>query len=194
VSDTWVLLREFFRAPTRVATVTASSEALVAEMVRPFPRREDPVIVELGAGTGRVTDGIQRRLRGRGRHIAIEINPLLAARLAERHPPVTVVCADAAALPHILAARGVPRVDLVASLLPWAAYRNASIQRLVAEVLAPDGAFTQVVLTSLRWMGPARRQDRETRATFPEVHLTPTVWRNLPPARVRVARLRVCSP
>jgi phosphatidylethanolamine/phosphatidyl-N-methylethanolamine N-methyltransferase len=188
MADGRILFREFLRAPTHIATVTASSDALVAEMIRPFPVREDPVIVELGPGTGRVTDAIQQRLRGRGRHLAIEINPLLAGRLAERHPAVTVVCADAGALPDVLAAHDVAHVDLMSSLLPWAAYKTAPIPRLVAQTLAPDGVFTQAKFVISRWMAPARRQDRETRASFADVRTGATVWRNLPPARVRVAR------
>ncbi len=62
MSDGRVLFREFLRAPTRTATLTASSDALVAAMIAPLPLDGDPVIVELGAGTGRVTDALQRRL------------------------------------------------------------------------------------------------------------------------------------
>ena len=186
--DAIVLFREFLRAPASVATVTASSDALVAEMLRPLPEVDEPVVVELGAGTGRLTDAVQRRLGGRGHHLAVELNPVLAARLAERRPGVDVVCADAATLPDLLAGRGIGEAHLVASLLPWKAYRTAPIARSVAGVLAPGGVFTQAVLSALRWLPPARRLDREVRADFPDVRLGPTVWRNLPPARVRVAR------
>jgi phospholipid N-methyltransferase len=179
---------EFARAPTRTAAVSASSAALVAQMLAPLPLRRDPVVVELGAGTGRVTDAVQRRLAGTGRHLAVEINPRLARNLTERHPHVDVLCADAADLPQLLCASGIARVDLVSSLLPWAAYRRAPIPRLVADVLAEDGVFTQVVLAPLRWLSPARRQDRDVRNTFAEVDLVATIWTNVPPARVRVAR------
>jgi phospholipid N-methyltransferase len=189
-----VLQREFLRHPTRIATVTGSSAAVVAEMIRPFPARADPVVVELGPGTGRVTDALQRRLGGRGRHVAIELNPLLAERLARRHPAVTVVCADAATVTDVLADAGIGRVDLVCSLLPWAAHRAAPIPRLVAGVLAPDGAYTQVVFSGLRRLGPGRRLDRDTRRAFLDVQLTGTIWRSLPPARVRVARLCLARP
>lgn len=188
MSDGRLLFREFLRAPTRVATVTASSDALVAEMVRPIPASGAPVVVELGAGTGQVTVGLQRHLRGRGRHLAVEINPVLARRLAERHPAVTVVCADAAELPDLLAAHGLSQVDVVSSLLPWVAYDSAPIPSVVAGVLTPDGVFTQVSLWMTQRMEPARRQLRDIRATFDDVTTSPTVWRNLPPARVHVAR------
>lgn len=187
VSDSRVLFREFLRAPTRVATVTASSDALVAAMLAPLSLDGAPVVVELGAGTGRVTDALAARLAGRGRHVAVELNPELARRLAARHPGVTVVPGDAGDLPSLLRGLGVDRVDAVSSLLPWVAW-SAPIADLAADVLAPTGTFTQVTLLPTTWMPPARRQERAVRDRFGEVGVSSPVWANLPPARVLVAR------
>lgn len=189
MSDSAVLFRQFLRDPTRVATLTASSDALVTAMLAPLlPLEGDPVVVELGAGTGRVTDALVDRLAGRGRHVAIELNPELARRLTTRHPGVTVVCADAARLPEVLAEHGIERVDVVSSLLPWVAWAHAPIADLAAAVLPPTGTFTQVSLWPTKWMAPARRQERDIRARFGEFAISPTVWGNLPAARVLIAR------
>ncbi len=188
MSDGSVLFREFLRAPTSVATLTASSDALVAAMLAPLPPAGDPVVVELGAGTGRVTDALAARLGGRGRHIAVELNPVLASRLARRHPGVTVLPGNAGDLPALLRGLGVGRVDVVSSLLPWVAYANAPIPAMAASVLAPGGLLTQVSLLPTAWMPPARRQLRDLRAAFDEVTVGGPVWGNLPPARVLVAR------
>lgn len=188
MSDASVLFREFLRAPTRVATLTASSDALVAAMLAPLDLDGHPTVVELGAGTGRVTDALARRLGGRGRHVAIELNPQLARLLAARHPGVTVVCADAGRLPEVLAERGIGRVDVVSSLLPWVAWARAPIADLVAAALALTGTFTQVTLLPTTWMPPARRQECAVRDRFGDVAVSPVVWANLPPARVLVAR------
>ncbi|MHA6625536.1 class I SAM-dependent methyltransferase [Pseudonocardia sichuanensis] len=188
MSDGRVLFQEFLRAPTRVATVTASSDALVAALLAPHRFGGAPVVVELGAGTGRVTGALQRRLGPAARHVAIEINPVLAGRLADRHPGVTVVAADAARLPAVLAEHGVERVDALVSLLPWSAYAAAPVPELAASVLAPSGTFTQVTLRGLHLLPPARRQRRDLRTAFGEVTGSATVWRNLPPARILVAR------
>jgi len=45
-----------------------------------------------------------------------------------------------------------------------------------------------VSLAPLKWMAPARRQERDIRARFAEFRISPTVWLNVPPARVLVAR------
>jgi phosphatidylethanolamine/phosphatidyl-N-methylethanolamine N-methyltransferase len=188
VSDGRVLFQEFLRAPTRVATVTASSEALVTALLAPHQLDGSRVVVELGAGTGRVTDAVQDRLRGTGRHVAVEINPVLAARLAERHPAVTVVCADAARLPDVLTEHGIDHADAIVSLLPWAAYAAAPVPALAARALAPTGTFTQATLRGFHLLPPARKQAEDLRAAFGSLTASPTIWRNLPPARVLVAR------
>ncbi len=189
MSDSRLLFREFLRAPTRVATLTASSDALVTAMLAPLlPLDGDPVVVELGAGTGMVTDALSRALAGRGRHVAVEMNPALAARLAARHPRVTVVPGDAGDLPTLLRGLGIERVDAVSSLLPWVAWSAAPIARRAASVLASGGVFTQVSLLPTAWMPPARRQLAAIRAEFGEVTVGGPVWGNLPPARVLVAR------
>ncbi len=188
-----MLFQEFLRAPTRTATVTASSDALVAALLAPHrldaaPIDAAPTVVELGAGSGRVTDALQRRLQGTGRHLAVEINPALADRLALRHPAVTVVCADAARLPALLREHGVARADAIVSLLPWAAYAAAPVPELVAGVLAPAGTFTQATLRGFHLLPPARRQARDLRTVFGSLTASATIWRNLPPARVLIAR------
>lgn len=183
-----MLFQEFLRAPTRVATVTASSDALVAALLAPHRLQGAPVMVELGAGTGRVTDALQRRLGGSARHLAVEINPVLAERLAARHPSVTVLCADAARLPALLREHGVDRADGVVSLLPWAAYAAAPVPELVAGVLAPSGTFSQATLRGFHLLPPARRQARDLREAFSSLTASATVWQNLPPARVLIAR------
>jgi phosphatidylethanolamine/phosphatidyl-N-methylethanolamine N-methyltransferase len=188
VSDGRVLFREFLRAPTRVATVTASSEALVTALLAPHQLDGSRVVVELGAGTGRVTDAMQQRLRGTGRHVAVEINPVLAARLAERHPAVTVVCADAARLPDVLTEHGIDQADAIVSLLPWAAYAAAPVPALAARALVPTGTFTQATLRGFHLLPPARKQAEDLRAAFSSLTASPTIWRNLPPARVLIAR------
>lgn len=188
MTDNPILFREFLRAPTQVATVTASSDALVAAMLAPLPLGGAPTVVELGPGTGRLTEALRRRLGGRGRQVAVELNPVLAGRLAARHPDVTVLNGDAARLPALLHDHGIDGVDAVLSLLPWAAYADAPIPDLAAGVLVADGTFAQVSLAPLKRMAPARRQERDIRSRFAEFTISPTVWRNLPPARVLVAR------
>jgi phospholipid N-methyltransferase len=135
---------------------------------------------------------IQDRLGGRGCHIAVEVNPTFAALLTKRHPTVDVVCGAAADLPKFLSDRGLVSADVVISTLPWAPFAPSATQRpLLATLvgsLAGGGAYTQAAYLWTRWAPPARRQLRQLRATFEEVVISETVWGNIPPARVYIAR------
>ena len=190
--DTGRFVREFVRDPLHTASVAPSSPALAAAMVRPLPADAAPVVVELGPGTGAFTRAIQERTGGRARHVAVELNARWADLLAERHPEVDVVRADARELPRLLADRGIPAVDAVVSGLPWVAYSPGAdgrgLHTVITQVLAPDGVFTQFGYTWTRWAPPARRQLADLRAHFAEVRTSRTVWRNLPPAIVHEAR------
>ncbi|GII60746.1 methyltransferase [Sphaerisporangium krabiense] len=190
-NDTALFFRQFVRSPATTGAVAPSSLRLARVVSAPVPERGDPVIVELGPGTGVFTGEIQRRLAGRGHHLAVEINPLLATRLARRHPGATVVVADAADLPRLLAEHGLDHADAVVSGLPWAAFPGALQDRLlgaISDVLVKGGAFTTFAYVHARALPPALRFRRRLLETFEEVVAGRTVWANLPPAFVYHAR------
>nr|WP_240942565.1 methyltransferase domain-containing protein [Planosporangium thailandense] len=185
------------RHPLTVGAIAPSSEFLATRIVAPVPLRGDPVVVELGPGTGVFTDRIQQRLAGRGRHIAIEVNRRFADRLVRRRPAVDVVIGDAAAIGGVLADRGCRTADVVVSGLPWALFPPARQQRTldaIAAALAPAGVFSTFAYVHALWTPTARRLRRALCARFEEVVMERTVWANLPPATVYHCRRPVHSP
>ncbi|GAA4260896.1 class I SAM-dependent methyltransferase [Dactylosporangium darangshiense] len=184
-------LHEFLRDPFTVAAVTPSGRSLSEAVTMTVPGAGEPLVVELGPGTGAFTAAIQARLAGRGRHVAIELNARFAGRLAARYPGVDVTVADARDLRDILAQRGHRRADVIVSGLPWAAFapgRQDDLLDAVTGSLAPDGSFTTFAYTHTRWAPPARRLRRTLRARFEEVVRSRTVWANVPPAFVYYCR------
>jgi phosphatidylethanolamine/phosphatidyl-N-methylethanolamine N-methyltransferase len=190
-NNTSTFLARFARYPMRVGAVAPSSALLARQAVAPVPRLGEPVVVELGPGTGAFTCAIQERLGGRGYHLAVEIDEVFASGLRARYPQVDVVVGDAATLPDVLAQRGIAAADVVVSGLPWAAFsptRTDSVLAAVAASLVPHGAFTTFAYLHARWAPAARRLRRELEWTFQEVVTGRTVWRNLPAALVYHAR------
>ncbi|MEV6815934.1 methyltransferase domain-containing protein [Micromonospora sp. NPDC051296] len=189
--DRAAFLREFLRAPFTVAALTPSGRPLSEAVTATVPRTGEPLVVELGPGTGAFTAAIQQRLAGRGRHLAIEINARFAERLVARYPGVDVAVADARGLRDILRQRGHDRADVIVSGLPWAAFtpgRQDDLLDAVTDSLAPDGAFTTFAYAHTRWAPPALRLRRMLRARFEEVVHSRTVWANVPPAFVYYCR------
>lgn len=174
-----------------VGAIAPSGAALAQLATAGVPHTGSPLVVELGPGTGAFTGTIQRRLAGRGRHIAIELNGRLAARLAALYPAVDVVRADAADLATSLAQRGLGQADVIVSGLPWAAFaerQQRDVLSAAVDALAPDGVFTTFAYVHARWAAPARRLLRAVRANFDEVLVSQTIWANLPPALVYYCR------
>ncbi|MEV0942123.1 SAM-dependent methyltransferase [Micromonospora wenchangensis] len=184
-------LREFLRDPFTVAAVAPSGGPLADLVTAPVPAVGEPLVVELGPGTGAFTAAIQRRLAGRGHHLAVEVNGRFAGLLATRYPRLDVAVADARDLGEVLAGRGHRRADVIVSGLPWAAFagnQQDELLQAVTDALTPDGAFTTFGYTLARWAPPARRLRRALGDRFEEVVTCRTVWANLPPAFVYFCR------
>ncbi|MEV4898282.1 SAM-dependent methyltransferase [Nonomuraea sp. NPDC055795] len=190
-NDTALFLGQFLRSPASIGALAPSSRRLAEAVSAPIPERGEPVVVELGPGTGPFTAEIQRRLCGRGHHLAVELNDSLAGLLAQRYPLVDVVRDDAARLPELLAERRLNRADVVVSGLPWAAFPESLQQQLLGAVctaLGTGGAFTTFSYIHAIPLSAARRFRGLLDERFEEVVPGRTVWRNAPPAFVFHAR------
>ncbi|MEU0568262.1 methyltransferase domain-containing protein [Nonomuraea sp. NPDC005983] len=190
-NDTALFLGQFLRAPTTIGAVAPSSRRLAEAVCAPVPERGEPTVVELGPGTGPFTAEIQRRLEGRGHHMAVEVNEPMAALLANRFPSVDVIHGDAAQLGRLLLDRGLRQADVVVSGLPWAAFPDAAQRTLLEAVtlaMSPAGAFTTFSYIHAIPLSSARRFRALLAERFEEVVPGRTVWRNAPPAFVFNAR------
>ncbi|WP_196073478.1 class I SAM-dependent methyltransferase [Nakamurella alba] len=194
---TGMFVREFLRSPLTTASLVPSSPALAAAMIaRRADGRAPEVVVELGPGTGAFTTALQA-IRP-ARHVAIELNPTLAAGLAADFPDVEVVTAAAADLRDVLAGRGLSgAVDLVVSGLPWQAFAGDAGHDLIGDVagaLRPDGAYTQFTYSWTRWAPPGRRQLGMLAQQFRAIAVDGPIWRNFPAATVYTCRGPIAPP
>ncbi|WBB50412.1 methyltransferase domain-containing protein [Verrucosispora sp. WMMA2044] len=190
-TDYGLFVREFLRNPARTASIIPSAAAVGRRMAAAVPEVDDPVVVELGPGTGSFTAEIQRRLAARGRHLAVELNDRFATQLQGRFPSVDVAVGDAAQLRRLLDERQVRFADAVISGLPYALFSASELDRMmsaVRESLAPNGTFAAFAYVHAVWTPPARRFYRLLRGSFRQVDVSKAVWHNMPPAFVYTAR------
>ncbi|MEU1177073.1 methyltransferase domain-containing protein [Streptomyces sp. NPDC005820] len=182
---------EFLRRPLMTGAVAASSRRLAYAMTEGIDLERARLVAELGPGTGVFTNAILARLAPGARLVAVELNPVLAARLSatRRDTRLTVVQGSAAGLAAVV---GKP-VDAVVSGLPWTVMpreRRGHILDAVTEVLAPGGRFTTFAYLHAARTPPARHFTAELARRFDRLERSETVWSNLPPAFVHRATRR----
>ncbi|MBK3632292.1 methyltransferase domain-containing protein [Streptomyces sp. MBT97] len=182
---------EFLRRPLMTGAVAPSSRRLAYAMTEGTGLERARLVAELGPGTGVFTDAILARLGPDARLVAVELNPVLAARLSatRRDTRLTVVRGSAA---ELAAAVDGP-VDAVVSGLPWTVMpqdRRRRILDAVTEVLAPGGRFSTFAYLHAAWTPPARAFTAELVRRFDRLERSKAVWANLPPAFVHRATRR----
>jgi phosphatidylethanolamine/phosphatidyl-N-methylethanolamine N-methyltransferase len=142
-------------------------------------------VVELGPGTGPVTDALVRRGIEQQRLVLVEFNPEFAQLLKRRFPRATIVCGDAYDVKEAL--DGVlhePSAGFVSSLPLFTRPMSQRVQLLEAaqELSRPHASFVQFTYAVVAPI-PARSSRYTASASE-------RIWRNVPPARVWVYRGR----
>ena len=186
LADEARFIKTWFENPVGTGAVSPSGRFLARAMARAVdPERPGP-IVELGPGTGPVTDALIARGIAPERLVLVEFDPKFCKLLQRRYPRATVIQGDAYDLAETL--RGVldePAATVVSSL-PLRnqpeRHRLTLLEQAFA-VLRPGGSFVQFTYGIASPM-PLRSGHRPC---F-EAEVSPPVWLNLPPARVWVYR------
>jgi phosphatidylethanolamine/phosphatidyl-N-methylethanolamine N-methyltransferase len=183
--DLLLFTQALLRSPREVGAIAPSSYALGDRLAAVVPRRDDAVIVELGAGTGMVTARIERRRSPASTLLAFERNPQLAMEVKRQAPRAHVIADDARRLRLHLEERGLTTVDAIVCGLPWANFseeEQSELLGVITSVLGAGGVFTTFAYLHALVL-PQARQFRDALATwFDEVLPTRAVLRNLPPA------------
>ena len=178
--DSFLFLGKFLKHGTAIASFWPSSRWLSRATVRNVDWARARVLVELGAGTGPITQVIADRAHPDCKVIALERDADFARVLRERfkdRPNLDIVEGDVRDLDAILAARGVDKADYVISGLPVPSFPKdlqIDLFRAVRRVLAPGGTYNQITEIPWLYQGLYRKFFDDVRFAFEP--------RNLPPA------------
>jgi len=183
LSDSTVFLREWLVNPQRTGAVAPSSPQLGAAMARWLPRNPESFVLELGPGTGAVTDALLKRGLREDRLVAIEKNPTLAKILRKRFPQARIIAGDAWDLDTLLAElpQPVEAVGAVISSLPLLNFPEEQADALAKKIrviLEPRGRWVQYSYQIIK--------DRSRGGDQFQFVASKVMWFNLPPARVSV--------
>jgi ornithine lipid N-methyltransferase len=156
MNDFTLFLGKFLTQGTAIASVVPSSRWLAQTTVRNIDWGQARALVEVGAGTGPITQVIARNAAACCRVVVIERDPDFARLLRERfqgRPNFDIVQGDVCDLPSILAQLAIESVDHVISGLPVPSFPKSlqhAFFQAVSKVLRSDGTYNQI--TEIPWL------------------------------------------
>jgi phosphatidylethanolamine/phosphatidyl-N-methylethanolamine N-methyltransferase len=185
LDDEMQFIRSWIEKPLSTGAVMPSSRVLARAMARYVDPRSQGPVIELGPGTGPVTQALVRHGVDPARLILVEFNPDFCRLLRTRYPAATVVQGDAYRLRRLLESYVEEPAAAVVSGLPLVTKPLRTRLRLISDamtLLAEGAPFVQFTYAMLP---PIPKELSGVRAESSEL-----IWMNLPPARVWVYRGR----
>ena len=183
LDDEMQFIRSWIEKPLSTGAVMPSSKALARTMVRYVDPQSSGPVIELGPGTGPVTEALVRHGVDPKRLLLVEFNPDFCRLLRKRYPAATVVQGDAYRLRRLLGALVREPAAAVVSGLPLVTKPLRTRLRLISDamsLLAPGAPFVQFTYAMVP---PIPKALSGIKAEASEL-----IWMNLPPARVWVYR------
>lgn len=185
-ADEMRFLRSWLDDPTVAGAVSPSGRYLARRMARYVDPASQGPIIELGPGTGVITEALLRRGVSPARLFLVEYDSSFCKLLARRFPGVHIVGGDAYRLGERLQdVLDAPAAAIVSSLplLMKPERQRCALLAEAFEHLAPGAPFIQFTYGPV---SPVPRDKYSGPAFTAEV--SAPVWLNLPPARVWVYR------
>jgi phosphatidylethanolamine/phosphatidyl-N-methylethanolamine N-methyltransferase len=185
LDDEMQFIRTWMEKPISTGAVMPSSRVLARAMARYVDPNSTGPVIELGPGTGPVTEALVRHGVDPARLVLVEFNPDFCRLLRSRYPAATVVQGDAYRLRRLLESYVDEPAAAVVSGLPLVTKPLRTRLRLISEamtLLAEGAPFVQFTYAMLP---PIPKELSGIRAEASEL-----IWMNLPPARVWVYRGR----
>ena len=183
IDDEVQFIRSWIEKPLSTGAVMPSGKLLARAMARLVDTATPGPIIELGPGTGPVTEALVEHGVDPARLVLVEFNPVFCRMLRSRYPGATVVQGDAYRLKHLLGSLLREPAAAVVSGLPLFTKPLRTRLRLISDafgLLLPSAPFIQFTYAVV---SPITR-------TLPGVQARSSerIWLNLPPAQVWVYR------
>lgn len=175
-------LRSWIEKPLRMGAVMPSSKFLARAVAGYVDTHSTAPVIELGPGTGAITDAMIARGVAEKRLVLVEYDPGFCALMRERYPQATVIQGDAYNLDQTLSELSAPGSAMVSGL-PLVTKPMLTRVKLMRDAflkLEPGAPFIQFTY-SVAPPIPKSQPGVQTQASE-------RIWMNLPPARVWVYR------
>jgi len=176
-------IRSWLARPLSIGAVPPSGKILARAMARYVDPNSSGPVVELGPGTGPVTEALVEAGVDPSRLVLVEFNPTFCRLLRSRYPEATLVQGDAYGMRRLLETLLLQPAAAVVSGLPLVTKPIKMRLRLIRdafELMVPGAPFVQFTY-SVAAPVPKRLGGFT-------VESSERIWMNIPPARVWVYR------
>jgi phosphatidylethanolamine/phosphatidyl-N-methylethanolamine N-methyltransferase len=136
----------WLRSPLKIGAALPSSRGLARAMASQVDLSREGAVVELGAGTGVVTQALLEAGIAHDKLLVIERDKKLHSLLHAIFHDLKVLCADALELEDVLKNSGINKVNAIVSSLPFITMPVAirhGIQEQMAKVIGDSGIIIQ---------------------------------------------------
>lgn len=177
-----LFLSSWIRSPLSVGAVVPSGRLLAQALAAQVDPYQQGAVLELGPGTGSVTQALLASGVRPSRLILLERDPSFCRLLRHKLPGIQVLQGDARRLTRVLAEVGIEQVDMVVSSLPLLSLPFTAQHQVVKQsfrALAPQGSFVQFTYGFSSPIRPELQHRLELKG-----RPVSRVLRNLPPAVV----------
>ncbi len=181
VYNTCLFLKSWFDSPTRMGALFPSfarTGRIIASIIKdPHNVR----VVELGAGTGQVTDQIVAAGVDLKNFASIEFDQKFCAELQSKHPSLQLFNIDATTMAERLPSHFVGKTDYIISTLPLITLGQIKAKEVidaVFKVLRPGGVYIQITFSPIKPKYMKKMGLRATKICISWINLPPThIWR-----------------
>jgi phosphatidylethanolamine/phosphatidyl-N-methylethanolamine N-methyltransferase len=176
-------IRSWIERPLSIGAVTPSGKPLARTMARYVDPASNGPVVELGPGTGPVTEALVEAGVSPSRLVLVEFNPSFCRILRSRYPEATLVQGDAYSMRRLLETLLLQPAAAVVSGLPLVTKPITERLRLIRDafdLMVPGAPFVQFTYS----VAPPLPK----RIGGFSVEASERIWMNIPPARVWVYR------
>lgn len=164
--------------PRSIGAVVPSSPYLAKSMAECINHKKPGFVLELGPGTGAITEAILKSGISPKKLIAVELSKEFIATLKKTFPDIQIISGNAVHLSALI--QNFKPIHTIISSLPLRNFSKEDCDAILNEIpktLAPGGQFIQF---SYAIKGEVYHpENMELTKSF-------VIWKNLPPARVSV--------
>jgi len=151
----------------------------------------DKLVVELGAGTGSVTQALLKQGIQPHNLIVIESDPVFCKKLRTKFPDIQILNVDASRLEQVFRRHRIDNISAIISSLPLLSLDRRTQEAVLTQSFSLLGLEGEFIQFTYGVGSPIRKWHRHLLDI--DGHTVKQVWRNIPPATIWRYKQRECE-